>query len=182
MRFPVSVHKRISRHGRVLSAEIQATYASERMNEQCIGFLRWTFRCCVAAVWVWQAGQWAMAAEPVVLRSIAEIHALSEIDAGRNYQTEIEGVVLLYDCIPLTSHSEVRLSQPLFVGDRSDGIFLNYRGPQLSLRSGQRIRVRGRVGPGGFAPQIEDPEITPLGEGSLPGAASPRFRGAGQRS
>ncbi len=64
----------------------------------------------------------------------------------------------------------------LFVQDVEEGIFVQMRGLPIEVRVGDRVAVEGRAAPGDFAPIIDAPRVTRLGEGRLPVPARPSFQ------
>ena len=63
----------------------------------------------------------------------------------------------------------------LFVQDEEQGIFVKTDDLTGDVAPGDRLRVEGRAAPGDFAPVIERPRVTRLGQGALPEPRRPTF-------
>lgn len=92
------------------------------------------------------------------LRSVREIRLLSVEDASRRDPVSVEATVTYND-------PDWRV---LFVQDETAGIFVNTGAERLDLDVGQRVRIKGRAGPGEFAPVIESPVFLILSTNALP--------------
>ena len=64
----------------------------------------------------------------------------------------------------------------LFVQDAEEGIFVQMDGVKLEVGLGDRVAVEGRAAPGDFAPMIDAPRVTRLGDGRMPEPARPSFQ------
>jgi len=94
-----------------------------------------------------------------VLTTVSEIHALSAVEANRQYPIHIQGAVTYFN-----PEDEI-----LFVQDATGGIFVYSHGLNVpGLKAGKLADVRGVSGPGDFAPMVMAPQIHVLGDTSLP--------------
>jgi len=94
-----------------------------------------------------------------VLTTVSEIHALSAVEANRQYPIHIQGAVTYFN-----PEDEI-----LFVQDATGGIFVYSHGLNVpGLKAGKLADVRGVSGPGDFAPMVMAPQIQVLGDTSLP--------------
>lgn len=97
-------------------------------------------------------------AERAPIRLVREIRAMSVEEASLRNPVLIEATVTYND-------PDWRV---LFVQDETAGIFVNTGAERLDLDAGQRVRIKGRVGPGEFAPVIESPVFLILSTNALP--------------
>ncbi len=117
-----------------------------------------------------KAGQrsWRSAPAPAlpVLTRVEQVRNLTSNAAERGYPVHLRAVVTYFDP-----------EQPdLFVQDSSAGIWVDLgETTQLSLRAGQLIEIEGVSSGRDFAPQIEKPKITVLGEAPMPRAQRVSF-------
>lgn len=108
---------------------------------------------------------------PLAIGSIAEARSLPVAKASLHPPADFEATVAVWDYIAGDKPYQV-----LYLQDGGEGIYANCHGAALNLAAGQRIRVRGAVAPGLFAPEILDPVITPIGFSPAPLApAHPRY-------
>jgi signal transduction histidine kinase len=104
-----------------------------------------------------------------VLNTAAEVRGLSEEQVLAGRAVEITGVVT-WDHRPHAAH--------WIVQDETSAIYVHGKKQEpLLARSlvGQRVRVRGVSGPGGFAPLIRLAQIEALGPAPLPAATPVRY-------
>ena len=96
------------------------------------------------------------------LTTALEIHSLTYEESLRRYPVRLHrATVLNYN--PAVGN--------LFVSDSSHGVFLDMRKqPTLPLHVGDIVEVEGVTGPGGFAPDVEEPKVRIVGKGPLPTA------------
>ncbi len=98
-----------------------------------------------------------------MLESIARIRSLGIADAALHPQADVTGVVIFYD----------RARNDVILNDGQDGIYVGLS-DELKVRPvfgpGSRVRVEGRVEPGGFLPLVLCSKLTVLGQDSLPAA------------
>jgi signal transduction histidine kinase/DNA-binding response OmpR family regulator len=93
------------------------------------------------------------------LTSVEAIRRLTPVEAARKYPVRMEGVVTYYD--PEWSS--------LFFQNATGAVYVEAHGPKaLTVRPGDRIRLSGVTGAGGFAPVVSEPRITRLAAGPLP--------------
>jgi PAS domain S-box-containing protein len=90
-----------------------------------------------------------------LFRSIAEIRALTPEQASARAPVLLEAVVTYHD--PNWG--------VLFVQQEDSGIYVQCAEPPAPLRPGDRVRVQGVTGPGGYAPLIKQARVTLLGHG-----------------
>lgn len=100
-----------------------------------------------------------------VLRSVREIRALTPEQAGARWPVSLEAVVTYHD-----PHWRV-----LFVQQQDAGIFVQCPDPPGVLQPGDRVQIQGVTDPGGYAPIIDQGQITRLGPGPVPEAERPRL-------
>jgi signal transduction histidine kinase/DNA-binding NarL/FixJ family response regulator/HPt (histidine-containing phosphotransfer) domain-containing protein len=93
-----------------------------------------------------------------VMDAVARIHALSPAEANRRYPVRLRAVVTFY----------TREWDFGFVQDATGGIFMNTSRTDVHFEVGQEVELRGRTGPGEFAPVVEEPSIKLLGRAPLP--------------
>ncbi|MCS7089850.1 MAG: ATP-binding protein [Verrucomicrobiota bacterium] len=105
------------------------------------------------------------AEEPVghVFQFIQEIRALTPEQAATRRAVSVEAVVTYHD-------PNWRV---LFIQQGDSGIFVNCGSPPDRLEPGDRVRVEGVTGPGGYAPIIDQARVTRLGQGGLPEPVRP---------
>ena len=101
-----------------------------------------------------------------VLSSIAEIRALSQAEAAREYRTQHQATVLIYDY----RARAVPPRHELLVYDGKAGLQIAYAGEPLDLRAGDRIELLGHTAAGPFAPIVQADKVARLGQGVLPPA------------
>jgi PAS domain S-box-containing protein len=99
-----------------------------------------------------------------VLTPISEIRIGDPSTLGR--PVRVEGVVTYID----------PLWKLLFVQDAEEGIFVQMRGLPIEVRMGEMVAVEGLAAPGDFAPMIDTPHVTRLGQGRMPVPARPSFQ------
>lgn len=93
------------------------------------------------------------------LETAAAVHALTPAEAGRGLPVRLEGVV--------TYHT-TRAPNALFVQDATGGVFIRLDGQRPAARAGDRVGLRGRTGPGDYAPVVRLEELERLGTAPLP--------------
>lgn len=93
-----------------------------------------------------------------VLRTVREVHQLSNIEARDAYLVQVEGIATYSD-------PEWGL---LFVQDDTGGIYVNVHGVNTSYPVGARIRVDAVTGPGDVGAVLVNPRIQVVGAGALP--------------
>ena len=100
------------------------------------------------------------------LATAREVHGLSMSEAARGYPVRLHAVVTYFD--PFLDYP-----QPiLMVADATGSVFIKLPlRTALRLRAGQVVEVLGRSVPGGFAPDVDCPQIRVLGESFLPANA-----------
>ncbi len=94
-----------------------------------------------------------------VLKTVKEVHTLSEAEAKRQYRVSVQAVVTYFN--PVGAN--------LFVQDETDGIYVyigNFKYP--SIHVGDLVQVNGISAPGDFAPVIANPHIAVIGKAPLP--------------
>ncbi len=97
-----------------------------------------------------------------ILTTVEQVHSLTAEQASLGYPVRIEGVVTFYD--PHWQH--------FYVQDSTSGIYLDAK--ELGyLEAGQRVRIEGTSGAGGFAPIILQPHIQILGTGPMSNPQEP---------
>jgi diguanylate cyclase (GGDEF)-like protein/PAS domain S-box-containing protein len=101
--------------------------------------------------------------EQRVVRTVHQIHILSNAEARQAYPVELDGVVIYSD-------PEWGL---LFVRDETGSVYINVHGSKATYRLGTRVRVEGVTGPGDAQPIVAHPRIHVLGSGRAP-VAEPR--------
>ncbi len=110
-------------------------------------------------------GLWAAEPEGPVgtpLRSAHAVHRLTVAEARRGVPVELDTVVVL---VALAE------DEAYFTADESGGIFVQAPpGRYVAARSGDLLRVRGRSGPGDFAPVVTASAVERIGTGVLPQA------------
>ncbi|MGD0013235.1 MAG: ATP-binding protein [Bryobacteraceae bacterium] len=103
-----------------------------------------------------------------LLTTAAEVHALPPEEAGAGYPVKLRATVTYYDPVQM----------PLFVQDRTTGIFIDLRGkPAPRLKHGQEVQIDGSSAPGDFAPVVRASRITILGPASMPPPDAPGIDG-----
>ena len=94
------------------------------------------------------------------LRTAHAVHSLTVAEARRGLPVELDEVVVL---VPLSE------DEAYFTADASGGVFVQAPpGRYVAARAGDRLRVRGRSGPGDFAPVVTASAVEWLGPGALP--------------
>lgn len=93
-----------------------------------------------------------------VLSSIEEIRGLSPEQAAAQWPVALDATVTYHD-------PEWRV---LFVAQEEHGIFVGYRNHVPKLAVGDRVRIQGVTGPGGYAPMIAEAEVTFIARGDPP--------------
>ena len=94
------------------------------------------------------------------LRSAVAVHSLTVAEARRGLAVELDSVVVL---VPLAE------DEAYFTADASGGIFVQAPpGKFVPARAGDRLRVRGKSGPGDFAPVVTASVVERIGTGALP--------------
>ncbi len=93
-----------------------------------------------------------------VLRSAAEIRALSRREAERGYPVTLDAVVTYLD----------PSDNLLFVQDASAGIYVYSAFRDFGLFPGAQVRLEGFTGPGNLAPIVVEPRVQLLGVAALP--------------
>ncbi|MGB0580872.1 MAG: ATP-binding protein [Limisphaerales bacterium] len=106
-----------------------------------------------------------IADELPILQTAQAVRGLSVSAAEKNYPVDINGVVTYYD----------RSWRVLFIQDATSGIYVDKKDRTLSLKPGDRIRVRGVSDPGGFAPMVVASQIHHIGTGEIPAAREVPF-------
>lgn len=98
--------------------------------------------------------------EPLhVLRTVREVHTLSEKEARRGYPVSVRAVVTYFNPV----------GNNLFIQDETDGVYVWIGdAPLIDLHVGELVEVNGVSAPGGYAPIIGNPRIRVLGEGRIP--------------
>jgi PAS domain S-box-containing protein len=97
--------------------------------------------------------------------SLSQAHALSVTDVLSNsIPCQVEGTVLFVDEAWRNWFIHDDAAGMYFMGDYDSGTRLP------ALRPGQRVRLSGKVGPGGFSPIIQATNVAVLEEGSWPAA------------
>lgn len=86
------------------------------------------------------------------IRKVTEIRSLTEEEAQKGHPVRLHALVTYAD----------KSWNIYFVQDETGGIFVNEVSSEVELKTGDRVEVIGETGPGLFAPQIENPEITIL--------------------
>ncbi len=101
-----------------------------------------------------------MESEPLpLLTDIEAVRQLPQSEAARSLPVSISGVLTMVQ----------RSSDLFFVQSGNEAIFVDASDLALEgLEPGQRVRVDGLTGEGGFAPVIRHPRIEVLGAGTLP--------------
>jgi len=94
------------------------------------------------------------------LTEVRQVRSLSADEAGRSHPVHLHGVVTYYHYLPEWN--------PLFVQDRTGGIYIQSGAGDLGLHAGEEVEVDGVTGPGRFAPLVLEPRIRRLGHGGLP--------------
>ena len=103
-----------------------------------------------------------------LLTTAAQVHALSAQEAAAGYPLRLRVTVTYYDPV----------QWPMFVQDRSDGIFVDLRGsPRRFLKSGEEILIDGASEAGDFAPVVRASRIVRLGPASPPPPETPGIDG-----
>ena len=101
-----------------------------------------------------------------VLTTAREAHGLTAEEAARAYPVHLRAVVTYYDPYVDKRHGA------LFVHDPTGGIFVSVPArPILPLRAGTLVDVAGVSGPGDFAPVVDRPVISAIGESRVPDTA-----------
>lgn len=100
----------------------------------------------------------ASSSELPVIRSIAQLLALSKSEVAKGYPVDVEGVV---------TYSEGQWGY-YFLQDGTDAVFVSRVAGGTPAVSGERVRVRGRSRPGQLASSIADAQTTHVGSASLP--------------
>ena len=96
------------------------------------------------------------------LRTALAVHSLTVAKAKEALPVELESVVVL---VPLPE------DEAYFTADSTGGIFVQAPpGRFVEARAGDRLRVRGRSGPGDYAPVVMASELERVGTGGLPKA------------
>jgi diguanylate cyclase (GGDEF)-like protein len=136
----------------------RADDAAETGSGPAAGWMRWL---AVAICWLALAPGTLMALP--TLTSARAVHQLSMAEAALGYPILLRAMVTYYD--PYLDYP-----QPiLMVTDGTGSIFVKL--PQrtdLHLKAGQRVEVRGQSVAGGFAPDVDRPQIRVVGESALP--------------
>lgn len=92
---------------------------------------------------------------PSLRRYAAEILALPPAQAGLRFPVELNGVVILSNAFGLVLH------------DGSAGIWVNWPS-KPSFKTGDLLSVEGKIGRGGYSPEINATSIHKLGTGDFP--------------
>lgn len=92
------------------------------------------------------------------IRSINELKHLTVAEASTRRPISVRAVVTYFD--PYWGL--------LFVQDNTGAGFVNTRGLNLRLRSGDLVDISGVSGPGDYAPVIAEPAVSYVGHGKLP--------------
>lgn len=100
-----------------------------------------------------------------LLTHIAQVRALSPIEAARKYPVRVEAIVT-YSQSQTGSH---------FFQDHTAGVWADFGERQVEFKVGQRMELSGVSDPGEFAPIISVTQIRDLGPGQLPAALTVSF-------
>jgi PAS domain S-box-containing protein len=112
------------------------------------------------------AGANAAAPGTGVLRTVAEVRALSEKDAASKHGVSLQGIVTYHD-------PAWRL---LFLEDATGGVAVEVPSESASLARGQTIAVEGATILGGLAPVVSASSWQVLGKATLPAPKSATIR------
>ena len=117
-------------------------------------------RLCRAGWIVLCLGCQAALADEAPLTSARDVLNLSAEDAKRGHPVHVRGVV---------TYSDPTWAGQFFVQDETGGVFVGYSG-KSAPEVGQLVEVRGVSHPGAFAPFIEKPDWSVVGQAPLPAA------------
>ena len=95
-----------------------------------------------------------------LLTRVEQIRNLSPDEANLAYPILVRAVVTYIN----------PAENDLFIQDSTAGVYVNIGTAKLDLQPGQLVEVEGVSGTPDFAPQIDNPKIRALGQGSLPEA------------
>jgi len=95
-----------------------------------------------------------------LLTRVEQIRNLSPDEANLGYPILVQAVVTYIN----------PAENDLFIQDSTAGVYVNIGTGKLELQPGQLVEVEGVSGTPDFAPQIDNPKIRVLGQGSLPEA------------
>lgn len=90
--------------------------------------------------------------------SIKEIRELPTVEAKRGHPVSVEATVTFYD--PVYGF--------LFVVGGGTGIFIDAQGKHYNPQAGDTVKIKGRTGPGDFAPVILCEQLEVISNGELP--------------
>ncbi|MCB1128309.1 MAG: hypothetical protein KDM81_17580, partial [Verrucomicrobiae bacterium] len=107
------------------------------------------------AIAVWGGWPGARAAEAPLTRAV-DIKSLGNQQAEAGLPVQLEGVVTAF--------------KPMLfvVQDETSAVYVDQDGLEVPVKVGQRVRITGHTGRGGFAPIVLKPSVTVLGPGTLP--------------
>ena len=119
--------------------------------------------CALVSIHCWASKTNAAAAKPFPLPTLTtakQVHSLAYEESLRRYPVHLKQEQVLYYNPTLGN---------LFVRDSTRGVYIDMRNrPTPPLHIGDLLEVRGVSGPGGYAPVVENADVTVVGRAPLP--------------